>query len=142
MSSFTRRSAAFVGVGSLCTSHLSRGIAVLGIALLGACSAPGSAPTAPAGAKKEVAPQATVPVDKLVSKPESYQGPVAVSGKVIEADSGGGGFALGCEDACVRVPVRFKGKAPEAQTDVVVRGRLAKNPDGLYFLEAESVERP
>lgn len=124
------------------TPSLVLGMTFLGLALLSACGPATSAPSATAVAKKGAAPLVLVPVDELASKPESFQGLIAVSGRVIEASPGGNGFTLGCEDACVRVPVRFKGKAPEAQADVIVRGRVSKNSDGLYILDADSVERP
>ena len=117
-------------------------VAFLGLAFLTSCSPAATAPSTPAVAKKVAPPPPLVPVDELASKPEAFQGQFNVSGRVIEVSPGGDGFTLGCEDACVRIPVRFKGKAPKAQADVIVRGRVAKNTDGLYLVEADSVDRP
>ena len=123
-------------------SSMLLGAAFLGLALLASCGPAATAPSTPATAAKVAVPLPLVPVDELASKPESFHGQINVSGRVIEVSPGGDGFTLGCEDACVRIPVRFKGKAPEAQADVVARGRVTKNPDGLYVVEADSVERP
>ncbi len=130
------------GSRGVCASSLLLGVAFLGLALLASCGPAASAPSTPAMAKKVAVPLPLVPVDELASKPESFPGQINVSGRIIEVSPGGDGFTLGCEDACVRIPVRFKGKAPEAQADVVVRGRVTKNLEGLYVVEADSVERP
>ncbi len=123
--------------------RLAPGVASLAFVLVVACGPAAPAPRSPAAAGKKTAPLAVVDVNEVASKPESFLGgPIAASGRVVEVGRGGQRFTLGCGDACVRVPVRFRGRAPEVQTDVVVRGRVVKQPDGRYVLEAESVGPP
>ena len=129
-------------------------LATLGVMFSLACSQSGGAAaksaTPPPVAAASATPDAKgsdprpIPAEKLALDPDAYSGVIAVSGRVTEIEPALNQFTLGCEDAdsCVRIPVHFAGKGPAARTDVVVRGRLAKNPQGLYVLEADSVERP
>ena len=128
--------------------------AALGVTHFLACSRSGDGGTAPrtphgtaaaqaAEHPKEAAPP-PIPVEKVALDPDAYPGLIAVSGRVTGSDPARHQFTLGCEDAdsCVLIPVHFAGQEPAASTEVIVRGRLAKNPQGQYAFEADSVERP
>ena len=48
-------------------------------------------------------------------------------------------FMLGCEDACVAMPVKFAGTPPKEGSDVTVRGQITKDAKGRYMFDAEDV---
>ncbi|MCG3147703.1 MAG: hypothetical protein PCFJNLEI_01144 [Verrucomicrobiae bacterium] len=78
-------------------------------------------------------------VDAVVEHPEKFGGPIGVVGRVANVEPASGAFALGCEDACVAMPVKFSGTMPKAGSDVIVRGQIKKESDGRYIFNAESV---
>lgn len=80
-----------------------------------------------------------LPVDTVVENPETFSGSIAVVGRVAKADPGSGAFVLGCEDACVAMPVKYSGTLPKTGSDVIVRGEIKKEPDGRYIFKAENV---
>ncbi|MEM2145426.1 MAG: hypothetical protein QW279_08690 [Candidatus Jordarchaeaceae archaeon] len=81
-----------------------------------------------------------IDVDEVVEYPERFTGHISVAGRVIEIEESKGFFILGCEDACVRMPVRYEGHLPEAGKDVFVAGELKKDENGKYFFEAKEVK--
>lgn len=128
-------------------------LAAAGMALCQACSrsggvevsqAPPPLAAAPAAPQSKEALPPPLPAEKLALDPAAYSGVIAVSGRVVRSEPARHRFTLGCEDSdsCVAIPVHFAGKPPAARTDVVVRGRLARDPQGRYTLEADSVEHP
>jgi len=82
---------------------------------------------------------APIIVDKVVANPEKFKGTINVVGRVAKLGSNDRLFALSCEDACFSMPVRFSGPAPKQGTDVIVRGQIAKEANGRYVFNAESV---
>lgn len=78
-------------------------------------------------------------VDKVVAHPDKYKGKIDVAGRIAKIDSDKKLFVLGCEDACVAMPVKFSGTLPKAGSDVIVRGEIKKESDGRYLFNAESV---
>lgn len=78
-------------------------------------------------------------VDKVVAHPEKCAGKIGVAGRVAKVDARENLFVLGCEDACVAMPVRFSGAQPKAGSDVIVRGQITKDAKGRYLFDAESV---
>lgn len=99
-----------------------------------------SRPSSPAPVAHEAPAAKVVPVDEVAEHPEAFEGRVTVTGRVIDATVGKREFTLGCEDACVKVPVHFSGTLPEAARDVTVHAVLKKDADGRYFLDAEAVD--
>lgn len=79
-------------------------------------------------------------VDAVIESPEQFTDDLVVAGRVSTVDSGSGAFALGCEDACVVLPVKFTGHLPAVGRDVVVRGQIKKNEQGRYLFDAQTVE--
>lgn len=83
--------------------------------------------------------ESAIIVDKVVASPEKFKGTISVVGRVAKLGSTERLFALSCEDECFSMPVRFSGTAPKPGSDVVVRGQLAKESNGRYVFNAESV---
>ncbi len=81
-----------------------------------------------------------IAVDELASHPEDATGRLAVIGTVSEVSAAQSGFLLGCEDACVSLPVRFKGAIPKVGSEVTVTGVVAKADSDKYVLVAEEVK--
>lgn len=82
--------------------------------------------------------QTVAAVDQVVRHPDKYKGPVTVSGKLIQIDESDTLFSLGCEDACVAMPVRYAGTLPPVESDIIIYGKVIRE-DGKYLFEAESV---
>ena len=88
------------------------------------------------------APQSGQPVlvDAVVAQPAKFTGAIAVAGRVTQTDARRGTFVLGCEDGCVAMPVKFAGKMPALNSDVVVHGQIQKTAEGRYVFAAQEVE--
>ncbi len=87
---------------------------------------------------------ATIPklidVDEIAKHPENFKGQIGVSGKVIKVDASKKSFALGCDDACVIVPVRYNGQSPDMGSEVVVYGEIKETEQGKYVLDGQRFE--
>lgn len=83
--------------------------------------------------------ESAIVVDKIVASPERFKGTINVIGRIAKLGSSNHLFALSCEDECFSMPVRFSGTAPKSGSNVIVRGQLAKESDGRYVFNAESV---
>lgn len=79
-------------------------------------------------------------VDEIVSTPDQYKGFMGVEGTVIRIEESKGIFLLGCEDACIFMPVKFIGQAPELKSEIVVYGELIKQEDGRYIFQGKEVK--
>ncbi len=90
--------------------------------------------------KSGVEPARVIAVDELASHPEDAKGRLAVNGTVSEVSESKSGFLLGCEDACVSLPVTFKGTMPKVGSEVTVYGVVAKTDSERYVLIAEEVK--
>lgn len=82
-----------------------------------------------------------VAVDQVVRDPEKFTGFIGVNGSVSSVDESKSMFTLGCEDACVLMPVKFNGQLPEQGTDVVAYGKVVKNEQGKYIFVAQELTR-
>ena len=81
----------------------------------------------------------TVTVDSVVAHPERFKGVIDVAGRVSSVNTTNSVFALGCEDACVVMPVKFAGTLPTVSSNVVVRGQIKRTEGGRYLFDAEKV---
>ncbi|UCE74511.1 MAG: hypothetical protein JSV56_02080 [Methanomassiliicoccales archaeon] len=81
-----------------------------------------------------------VDVDEIVRHPDRFRGPIGVSGRVIKLDQAQASFALGCEDACVMVPVRYRGQMPALGSEIVVYGEIKEAEGGRYIFEGQEVK--
>lgn len=81
-----------------------------------------------------------VDVDEIAQHPSQFQGKLGVTGTVALVDGEQSAFMLGCADACVRVPVKYTGDMPAAQSDVTVYGEIQEADEGRYILVAQDVK--
>ena len=84
-------------------------------------------------------PQKIVDIDKIVRHPERFKGPVGVVGKVIKVNESKAFFILGCKDACVRMPVSYRGQMPDQGSEIIVYGEI-KEEGGRYIFEGQVVK--
>lgn len=83
----------------------------------------------------------TVHVEKVILSPEQYKGYLKVNGIIIKIEESQDIFLLGCEDACVSMPVKYSGEMPEVKSDIVVYGEIKKQEDGRYLFQADEVKK-
>ncbi len=81
-----------------------------------------------------------VDVDWIAKNPENFEGYIGVEGKVIKVDEDNTTFALGCEDECLMMPVRYDGEMPNPGSQVVVYGEVKGAEDGKYVFEGKDVK--
>lgn len=81
-----------------------------------------------------------VTVDEIVRHPERFSSSIGVVGTVIKVDESKALFALGCEDACVMMPVRFRGQMPNPDSNIIVYGEITGAEGGRYLFEAQEVK--
>lgn len=80
-----------------------------------------------------------VDVDAVLEHPERFIGSIGVGGSVTHLDEEKSMFTLGCEDACLVMPVKFNGRLPEQGTDVIAYGEIQKTEGGRYIFVAREV---
>lgn len=84
---------------------------------------------------------ALVNIDDVVKHPERYTSPLRMTGVILSVDKNGGSFIMGCDDACIRLPVIYKGKIPNAGSAITIFGKIKKTERGQYFFDAERIEQ-
>lgn len=79
----------------------------------------------------------SVNIDELLSHPQKYyEKPIRVEGIVAKVESKLV-FRLGCEDACLSMPVESEVVKPEQE--VVVEGKITKQKSGKFVFRAQKV---
>jgi len=81
-----------------------------------------------------------VDVDVVVSAPDRYKGFLGVEGRVIKIDEAKSIFLLGCEDACIIMPVEYKDQMPEPKSEIIVYGEIREQEDGRYVFQGKEVK--
>ena len=81
-----------------------------------------------------------VNVEKVISVPDYYKGFLGIEGVVTKLDEVKNIFLLGCEDACILMPVVYKGPMPKLKSKIIVYGEIKKNKDGKYVFQAKEVK--
>ena len=81
-----------------------------------------------------------VDVDKVVENPENFTGIVRIEGTVTEVIDNNNYFTLGCEDACISLPVSYKGDMPKIESNIVALGEIKKDDDGKFFFDAREIK--
>ena len=89
-------------------------------------------------AEKEQDPRMIVTVDDVFSNPARYVSPVKMSGKIISIDDVENTFFLGCEDECIRIPVRYKGELSGIGNSVIATGQVI-TVGGKFMFNATKV---
>lgn len=79
-------------------------------------------------------------VDEIVSNPGRYKGFLGIEGIVTKINKSKKIFLLGCEDVCIIMPVRYKGKLPKLKSKIIVYGEIKKQKDGKYFFDGKEVK--
>lgn len=79
-------------------------------------------------------------VDEIVRNPDQYKGFLGVEGIIIKINKSKKYFLLGCEDACIILPVKYKGKMPKLKSKIIVYGEIKKQKDGRYFFDCKEVK--
>jgi cytochrome c-type biogenesis protein CcmE len=83
---------------------------------------------------------AVVDVDEIASQPERFSGTIGVEGPVTDVDEAKSIFALGCEDACIAIPVEYRGRLPKKGTNVIAYGKIKKTPEAKFVFVAHEIE--
>lgn len=81
-----------------------------------------------------------VNVDEVVNAPDRYKGFLGVEGTIISVDESKDIFLLGCEDACIFMPVKYKGQIPEPKSEIIVYGEIKKQEDKRYIFQGKEVK--
>ncbi len=81
-----------------------------------------------------------ISVDKLVESPGKYAGLVSVEGTVKEVINNKNMFTLGCKDACIGLPVAYKGELPKSESNIVALGEVRKDVNGKFFFDAKEIK--
>lgn len=81
-----------------------------------------------------------VDVDKVVENPERFSGVINVEGTVKAVVDSKKIFALGCEDACVNLPVSYKGELPKLESNIIALGEVKKDVAGKLFFDAREIK--
>ena len=100
---------------------------------------PAQAQTNAPDKKTKASDSKVLDVDTVVAHPDKFKGKIDVAGRVAKVDADKKLLVLGCEDACVAMPVKFSGTMPKTNSNVVVRGQITKDAEGRYLFDAESV---
>jgi cytochrome c-type biogenesis protein CcmE len=74
-----------------------------------------------------------IKIDDVIENPENFKGTISVSGIVFNPDKSKKYFEIGCEDACVYLPVQFQGDIPQNKKEIILTGTLIKDTDKYYF---------
>ncbi len=81
-----------------------------------------------------------VSVDEVARYPDRFRGSISVVGKVTKIDGTGASFILGCDDACVSIPVAYKGTMPKTGSDITVYGQVMPAGGGRYIFEGRGIK--
>ena len=90
-------------------------------------------------AQVELGKAKIVNVDAVVGDPEKFPGIIGVEGLVTKSDETGSTFALGCEDVCILMPVKFAGQWPKEGTNVIAYGEIKKTEEAKYIFVAQEI---
>jgi cytochrome c-type biogenesis protein CcmE len=80
-----------------------------------------------------------VDVDDVANNPEKFVGLIGIEGSVTSVDEEKSIFGLGCEDACVLVPVAYRGALPKEGTNVIAYGEVKKTNGDKYIFVAKEI---
>lgn len=81
-----------------------------------------------------------VDVDDVVNNPEKFEGFIGVKGTIAKVDEKNFSLTLGCEDACIEMPVKFTGQSPKEGTNVIAYGEVKKTEQAKYVFLAQEIQ--
>lgn len=80
-----------------------------------------------------------ISADLYAVNPDLYPGYIGLTGTIKEIDNSNHFFGLGCQDACILIPVKYYGTMPQMNSNIVVYGVLT-NENGRYFFDGKEVK--
>lgn len=78
-------------------------------------------------------------VDNVVNDPDKFTGLIGVEGSITRINEPGLMFTLGCEDACVLMPVKYTGHVPAVGTSIIAYGEIKKTEESKYIFVAQEI---
>ncbi len=81
-----------------------------------------------------------IDVDEVMNSPEKFEGFIGVKGTIAKIDEKNLAFTLGCEDACIEMPVKFSGQPPKEGTNVIAYGEVKKTEQEKYVFIAQEIK--
>ena len=99
-----------------------------------------SAPSEKSATKSTASKTRVVNVDDVVTDPEQFVGLIGVEGTIAKVDEKNLVFTLGCEDACIEMPVKFNGRMPKEGTNVIAYGEVTKTEQAKFVFLAQEIE--
>lgn len=81
-------------------------------------------------------------VEEVAQNPEIYKGVISVMGVILKNDNKKMIISLGCEDACVMMPVKYsndKNQLLKEETNVTAIGEI-KQENGKYYFAATDIK--
>ncbi len=81
-----------------------------------------------------------VSVDDVVAHPANAKGFICVSGTVFKSSESGISFLLGCEDACMSMPIVYTGAVPKEGAEITAYGEVKVDQDDRYFFLAKEIK--
>jgi cytochrome c-type biogenesis protein CcmE len=82
-----------------------------------------------------------IDVDIVAENPQNFKEKISISGTIKEISDDGSHLMLGCEDACVLMPVRYDGDAPSPGENVIVQGKVQTDENAKYVFVATKIEK-
>lgn len=76
----------------------------------------------------------------MVKDPNSYIGFLGVEGTVLKIDESNSIFLVGCQDACIFMPVKYSGQMPDLKSEIIVFGEIIKQENGRYIFQGKEVK--
>lgn len=92
------------------------------------------------GCNKVLSKERVVSIDKVAIAPDKYKSFFGIEGMVTSIDKSKRIFLLGCEDTCIIMPVRYKGKIPKLKSKIIVYGEIKKQKNGKYIFDGKEVK--
>ena len=75
-----------------------------------------------------------------MNNPEKFVGLIGVEGTIAKVDEKNLAFTLGCEDACIAMPVKFSGRLPKEGANVIAYGEVKKTEQAKYIFVAQEIK--
>lgn len=81
-----------------------------------------------------------VSIDELIMQPNLFKGVIEISGTVQKSTTPESFFILGCDDACIMIPVEYNKQLPKPDMKITAIGELSKTKEGKYFFKATDIK--
>ena len=82
-----------------------------------------------------------IDVDLVAENPQNFKDNISVSGTIKEISDDGSYLMLGCEDACVLMPVRYDGEKPAPGEKVIIQGKIETDENAKYVFVATNIAK-